>query len=67
VWAPHHCEWSCDGVVEKGCGFSISLFHPFAMAFESLTLPPNPLSNAFSTQVFFGDWERYLVLERRRD
>jgi len=24
VWTPHHCEWSCNEVVEKGSGFSIS-------------------------------------------
>jgi hypothetical protein len=24
VWAPHHCKWGCDEVVQMSCGFSIT-------------------------------------------
>jgi len=39
VWAPHHCEWGCDRVVGKGCGFSISVCYYLVMVGQSMHLP----------------------------
>jgi hypothetical protein len=62
VWTPHHCEWSCNGVVEKGCGFSISL-----MRLPKLFITPCPMLEQPSRTTFWASPSKKIEMVEIQD